>query len=98
MSMMPKILEEGDKPLEGVGILFYPAGMIFQGHGGEEIIPVLAQKVAQNIAEQIKQGTVICLPNMRDSYGNPYWDFRIEAGDPKQVTVKPIEELNDGNK
>jgi len=86
----PKIAnaeETKDAPrFKGVGVLRYP-----QGYGSTvedaERRGKLNREIAQNIAENVREGSVIAFPNNRDSCGEYDWDFRIEGGDPGQVKV-----------
>lgn len=73
------------RPIEGVGVLRYPQN--------EE-----AFAIAKNLADTIRQGSIIAMSNNRDFMGQYEWDFRIEGGDPKQVRVErqrdKIDEIN----
>ena len=62
--------------IRGVGVLRFP--------GDDPRI----RKVAQEVASEIRQGTILALPDTRDKRGNYLWDFRIEGGDPAQVQVE----------
>ena len=70
--------------IDGVGILRFPSIIYNDLSGPAES----AAEVAQKVANAIRKGTIICLPNDRDDHGEYVWDFRIEAGDPKQVKIE----------
>jgi len=61
--------------LDGVGVLFFPPGP--NNH-----------EIACDCAKEIRKGMVLVLPTITDAHGNLLWNFRMEGGDPKQVTVK----------
>ncbi len=69
------------KPIQGVGVLHYPA----QGLK-------VAKMMAEDMADSIHQGAILFLPNDKDEHGNYLWDFRIEGGDPGQVIIKRQDE------
>ncbi len=84
-----KRLLEGRKrtpaSIRGVAIIRFPAGRT------EEQVK-LYKDMAKAIADNIRMGSVLALPNDRDDTGEYAWDFRIEGGDFNQVTVERHEE------
>lgn len=79
---VPVILNsDGSKPaIEGVGVLRYPVNLCEPTDQGY-------RKMARHIADFIRQGTILALPNTKDAAGDFLWDFRIEGGDPGQVKI-----------
>lgn len=77
------ILGEEDKPpIKGVGIVFYPPSQTMH-----------TRKAARLLAENIRQGSIICMSSQRDVHGHLLWDFRIEGGDPGQVEVRRSDDI-----
>ena len=79
LAVLPCIKHQdpGSDPIKGVGVLRYPHCYLHE-----------VRKVAENLCSEIRQGTIIALPNDVDEHGNYCWDFRIESGDPQQVKVE----------
>lgn len=71
--------------IKGVAVLHYPPGRFYEDAWGNR---KSSQEFAQEIAQMIGHGAILLLPNDRDSKGRFVWDFRIEGGDPGQVTVR----------
>lgn len=83
---VPHVLQPGTKhAIGGVGVLRFPTSREYVDHGGHRIS---ASQIAVDVAEHIRQGTVLALPSDRDEHGAYCWDFRIEGGDPGQVRVE----------
>ena len=74
----------GPQPIQGVGVLRHPAKDCRTAAGDL----VHARDLARQLAESVRAGSVIVLPNARDCCGDYQWDFRIENGDPAQVRVE----------
>ena len=71
-----------ESDLDGVGILFYPPSK-------------LTHEQAVHIAKEIHKGVILVFPTQTDTHGNLLWNFRMEGGDPKQVTVKYSSEVDE---
>jgi hypothetical protein len=67
--------------IRGVGVLRYP-----EGHGEK----------ARQMMGFVQDGSVLCLPDARDSYGNYLWDFRIEGTPDDEVDTPVVVEGPDG--
>lgn len=70
------------EPLEGVGVLRFPV----KQYSAEQYPD--AREIAKNLAENIRQGSILILPNYRDDTGEYLWDFRIETADPKEIRIE----------
>ena len=70
----------GPGAIQGVGVLRCPT---LSGEDQERL-----RQTARLLAENIRAGGCIVLPNTRGRDGEYEWDFRIEGGDPAQVRVE----------
>lgn len=66
--------------IEGIGVLRHPEKVYQDGRS--------ARDVAREIAEKIKPGGMITLPNTRDYTGAYEWDFRVEPVSAVQLEVE----------
>jgi hypothetical protein len=69
--------------IQGVGIVRYCPGETFKRGFG----PVDNFTIAKEIAQQVRPGAVLVLPDTRNN-GTYLWDFTIVGGDPAQVSVE----------
>jgi hypothetical protein len=74
---------KADEPLKaeaikGIGVLRIPAAE-------------RCRDIGRQIAENIKSGMILCLPNTRDYTGAYEWDFRIEGGPVDQIKIERSE-------
>jgi len=82
------------RQLNGVGVLRYPEGSVLSEEIREtgEFVTTPCRVVADEIIAQIHYGSIIKLPSYVNEHGHYLWDFRIEGGNPTQVTVERIDE------
>jgi hypothetical protein len=69
--------------IQGVGVIRFP------------VTDPEARKHAEAMVSGFRQGTMLVMPNTRDTQGNYEWDFRIEGGDPGQVRVERAPESHE---
>lgn len=77
--------EKKGEPIKGVGVLRGPLDGDVTSVNGKT---VTAYEWAQQVAQNLRQGCLLLLPNAKDENGNYLWDFRIEGGDSSQVIVR----------